>query len=275
MKNAGNSIYNCGIYLRLSREDYLKKDESSSISSQRLIITDFGKHNGLNIVEEYVDDGYSGGNFDRPSFNRMLEDIEKGKINCVITKDLSRLGREMYGTGRYIEEYFSERNVRYIAINDSFDSLIGDSMLGIRLSVNDLYLRDISKKVRSAFRVKQQNGDYIGTSACYGYKKDPENHNHLIVDEPAAKIVRYIFKLCLENLGGRNIANRLNELKIPTPNVYKNNISFLKRHKETYWTRETVSYILKNRMYVGDMVQHTYEKISYNSKKYVKLMQKI
>ena len=274
MKNAGNSIYNCGRYLRLSREDFLKKDESSSISSQRLIITDFAKHNGLNIVEEYVDDGYSGGNFDRPGFSKMIEDIEKGKINCVITKDLSRLGREMYGTGRYIEEFFSEKNVRYIAINDSFDSLIGDSMLGIRLSVNDLYLRDVSKKVRTAFRVKQQNGEYIGTSPCYGYIKDPQDNHHLIIDEQAAKVVRYIFKLCLENQGGRSIANKLNALNIPSPNVYKKNVSFLKNHKNTYWTRATISHILKNRMYVGDMVQHTYEKVNYNSKKLRKVADK-
>ena len=166
----GNKIYNCAEYLRLSKEDELKKDESSSIQSQRLIIEAFARHNNLKIVEEYVDDGYSGGNFDRPAFNRMIEDIEKGKINCVITKDLSRLGREMYKTGKYIEEYFLEHDVRYIAINDSYDSNIGDSMLGLRLGVNDLYLRDVSKKVRSSFRVKQEKGEYIGSFPCYGVK---------------------------------------------------------------------------------------------------------
>ena len=143
--------YLCGSYTRLSKEDDNDvSDESSSISSQKLIITSFAKFNGLNIVKEYVDDGYSGGNFERPGFEEMIADIEAGKINCVITKDLSRLGREMYKTGNYIEQYFLEKGIRYIAINDSFDSNIGDSMLGIRLSVNDLYLRDISKKVRTS-----------------------------------------------------------------------------------------------------------------------------
>ena len=143
----GNQIYKCADYLRLSKDDLGKSDESSSISSQRMIINSFAKYNGLNLVKEYIDDGYSGGNFERPGFTEMIQDIENGLINCVITKDLSRLGREMYGTGKYIEEFFLEHNVRYIAINDSYDSLIGDSMLGLRLGVNDLYLRDVSKKV--------------------------------------------------------------------------------------------------------------------------------
>ena len=190
-----NKIYNCAEYLRLSKDDLGKNDESSSIQSQRLIIEGFAKHNNLKIVEEYVDDGYSGGNFDRPAFTRMIEDIESGKINCVITKDLSRLGREMYKTGNYIEEYFLEHDVRYIAINDSYDSNIGDSMLGIRLGVNDLYLRDISKKVRSSFRVKQERGEYIGSFPCYGYIKNPDDKHKLIVDQNAAKIVKKILKI--------------------------------------------------------------------------------
>ena len=143
--------YICGAYDRLSDADN-KVDESSSIQSQKIIIDSFAKFNNLKIYKHYVDDGYSGGNFDRPAFQEMIEDIEACKINCVITKDLSRLGREMYKTGKYIEEYFLERGVRYIAINDSYDSNIGDSMLGIRLSVNDLYLRDVSKKVKTALR---------------------------------------------------------------------------------------------------------------------------
>lgn len=121
----GNTIYNCASYERISKEDRLRGDESSSIKSQRMIIDSYARHNNLNIVEEYVDDGYSGGNFDRSAFKRMVEDIMAGKINCVITKDLSRLGREMYKTGQYIEEFFLEHNVRYIAIHDSFDLMLG------------------------------------------------------------------------------------------------------------------------------------------------------
>lgn len=162
--------YLCAGYDRLSDADN-KNDESSSIQSQKMIIDSFAKFNNLNIVKHYIDDGYSGGNFDRPEFQEMIKDIENGKINCVITKDLSRLGREMYKTGKYIEEYFLEHGVRYIAINDSYDSNIGDSMLGIRLSVNDLYLRDVSKKVKTSLRAKQNRGDYIGSFPLYGYKK--------------------------------------------------------------------------------------------------------
>ena len=138
-----NKKINCASYLRLSKEDIRNNDESSSISSQRMIIESFAKFNGFNIKKEYVDDGYSGGNFDRPGFQEMIKDIEAGLINCVITKDLSRLGREIYNTGSYIEQYFIEKNVRYISINDSYDSTIGDSMLGIRLGVNDLFERYI------------------------------------------------------------------------------------------------------------------------------------
>ena len=152
--------YICGAYDRLSDADN-KVDESSSIQSQKIIIDSFAKFNNLKIYKHYIDDGYSGGNFDRPGFQEMISDIEKGKINCVITKDLSRLGREMYKTGKYIEEYFLEKGIRYIAINDSYDSNIGDSMLGIRLSVNDLYLRDVSKKVKTSLRAKQNRGDYM------------------------------------------------------------------------------------------------------------------
>lgn len=267
MNRENNDVYRCGIYLRLSREDLLKKDESSSIASQRMIIKSFAEHNNFNIVSEYADDGYSGGNFDRPAFKKLIDDIEKGVINCVITKDLSRFGRELYNTGKYIEDYFAEKNIRYIAINDSYDSLVGDSMLGVRLSVNDLYLRDASKKVKASFKAKMEKGEFLGSSACYGYKKDPNDHHHLIIDPPAAKIVKYIFKLALEGLGGRSIANHLNELNIQTPNAYKNNVSFLSKHPKTYWTHVTVNYILHNRTYVGDLVQHTCEKVSYNSKK--------
>lgn len=265
-----NKIYNCAEYLRLSKDDLGKNDESSSIQSQRLIIEGFAKHNNLKIVEEYVDDGYSGGNFDRPAFTRMIEDIESGKINCVITKDLSRLGREMYKTGNYIEEYFLEHDVRYIAINDSYDSNIGDSMLGIRLGVNDLYLRDISKKVRSSFRVKQERGEYIGSFPCYGYIKNPEDKHKLIVDPVASKVIKLIYQLCLEGFGITRICKKLTDEKIPIPIVYKKEPrGLLVTENDGFgiWKNSTVRNILKSQMYIGNMVQHTHEKISYNQKK--------
>lgn len=261
--------YICGAYDRLSDADS-KTDESSSIQSQKIIIDSFAKFNNLKIYKHYVDDGYSGGNFDRPAFTEMINDIESKKINCVITKDLSRLGREMYKTGKYIEEYFLEKGIRYIAINDSYDSNIGDSMLGIRLSVNDLYLRDVSKKVKTSLRAKQNRGDYIGSFALYGYKKDPNDKHKLIVDEEIRHIIELIYDLTLEGKSPNKIAEHLTLKKIPIPIVNKQeprakNIT----ENEGYgiWKRQTITGILTNQMYIGNMVQNTHNKISYNSKK--------
>ena len=261
--------YICGAYDRLSDADN-KTDESSSIQSQKIIIDSFAKFNNLKIYKHYVDDGYSGGNFDRPGFQEMIKDIESGKINCVITKDLSRLGREMYKTGKYIEEYFLEKGVRYIAINDSYDSNIGDSMLGIRLSVNDLYLRDVSKKVKTSLRAKQNRGDYIGSFPLYGYKKDPSDRHKLIVDEDVRYVIELIYDLALEGYSPNKIAESLTLKKIPIPIVHKKE----PRAKDVtendgygIWKRQTVFGILTNQMYIGNMVQNTHNKISYNSKK--------
>jgi len=269
-----NKLVRCGSYSRLSKEDMLRKDESSSISSQKMIINSFAKFNNLEIVEEYVDDGYSGGNFNRPAFQRMIQDIESGLINCVITKDLSRLGRELYKTGDYIEEYFTSKGVRYIAINDSYDSLIGDSMLGIRLGVNDLYLRDVSKKVKSSIRIKQESGEYIGSFAPYGYKKDPNDRHHLIIDEEAATVVRMMYQLALEGYGMNTICHRLTNLGYPIPIVYKNDPrakNVTDNHGLGIWKHSTVKGILTSQMYIGHMVQHTYIKHSYRSKKLTKV----
>lgn len=261
--------YLCAGYDRLSDADN-KTDESSSIQSQKLIIDSFAKFNNLTIVKHYVDDGYSGGNFERPAFQEMIKDIEAGKINCVITKDLSRLGRELYKTGSYIEEYFLEKGIRYIAINDSFDSNIGDSMLGIRLGVNDLYLRDVSKKVRSSFRVKQNKGDYIGSIPLYGYTKDPDDKHKLIIDEEVVPTIELIYDLALDGITIQKIAETLTLRKVPIPIVHKKESrasSVTENDGYGIWKRQTVKNILTNEMYIGNMVQNTYTKISYNSKK--------
>ena len=269
-----NRRLKCAGYFRLSKEDERHNDESSSISSQRMIVQSFAKFNNFEIVREYVDDGYSGGNFDRPGFKEMIEDIESGKINCVITKDLSRLGREMYKTGTYIEEYFLEYDVRYIAINDSYDSLLGDSMLGIRLGVNDLYLRDVSKKVLSSIRMKQEKGHYIGSFACYGYKKDPNDRHHLIIDEEAANVVKKIYNYALQGYGLNSISNKLTEEQIPIPIVYKKESrGKLVTDNDGYgiWKHGTIKNILTSEMYIGNMVQHTYKKQSYRSKRLIRI----
>ena len=261
--------YLCAGYNRLSDTDN-KNDESSSIQSQKMIIDSFAKFNNFQIIKHYVDDGYSGGNFDRPGFKEMIEDIEQGKINCVITKDLSRLGREMYKTGNYIEEYFREHGVRYIAINDSYDSTVGDSMLGIRLSVNDLYLRDVSKKVKTSLKAKQTKGDYIGSFPRYGYKKDPNDKHKLIVDEEVRYVVELIYDLALEGKSPRKIAEILTLKKISIPIVYKGEPrgkNITENDGFGIWKRQTVKDILTSEMYIGNMVQNTFNKVSYNSKK--------
>lgn len=262
--------WKCGGYERLSQADFLKKDESSSIESQRLIIKSFCSFNKMELVEEYVDDGYSGGNFDRPNFKRMISDIEAGKINCVITKDLSRLGREIYETGNYIEDYFAQKNIRYIAINDGYDSLNGDSMLPVRLSMNDYVLRDGSKKVITSLRERQRAGKYIGSFPRYGYLKDKLDHHHLVPDPKASIIVRRIFKMALAGNSPNKIAHQLTIEKIPIPIVYKREPRAAQvKENDGYgiWKPQTIRDILKSEMYIGNMVQNICNKIRYNSKK--------
>lgn len=269
-----NHMYKVAAYERLSREDD-RKEESSSIESQRMIIESFAKFNNFIIIKHYSDDGFTGSNFDRPGFERLKKDIEAKKIDCVIVKDLSRLGREMYLTGSYIEQYFLSRNVRFIAINDGYDSLIGDSMLGIRLSVNDMYLRDTSKKIRSSLDAKRKNGDYIATYAKYGYMKDPQNTKHLIIDPNTAPIVKDMFKWASEGLGVNKIATKLTEMQIPVPHIYKKEFRSTANSDlnqgNGVWRPQTVKDILIDEMYLGHMIQGKWKRLSYNSKKLVTL----
>ena len=269
-----NRSYIVGAYERLSREDD-RKEESSSIESQKMIIESFVKFNNFAIYKHYSDDGYTGSNFNRPGFEELKRDIEAKKVNCVIVKDLSRLGRELYLTGSYIEEYFLSKNVRFIAINDGYDSLVGDSMLGIRLSVNDMYLRDTSKKIRSSFDAKRKNGDYIGSFAVYGYMKDPKNPKRLVIDENVAKYVRMMFEWAYDGDGTSTIAGRLTEMKIPVPYIYKNDNRPHARSElnegNGIWRPQTIKSILTNKMYLGHMIQGRWKKLSYNSKKLVEL----
>ena len=262
--------YKCGDYLRLSKEDLLKKDESTSIESQRMIIESFCKYHNLELIDEYVDDGYSGGNFERPAFKRMIEDIESGKINCILTKDFSRLGRELYQTGSYIEDYFNEKGIRYISINDGYDSLDGDNMISMKLTYNDYTLRDTSKKIKSAFIVRQKKGEYIGSIPKYGYLKDPTNHHRLVVDPVASLIVKRIFNMAYVGNSCYKIATILTNEKIPIPIVYKKeNRGALVTENDGrgIWKPQTIRSILTSEMYIGNMVQNTYNKVRYNSKK--------
>ncbi|RHN85961.1 DUF4368 domain-containing protein [Coprobacillus sp. AM23-2] len=209
-------IYNTALYLRLSRDDELQ-GESSSITTQRSMLRLYAKEHHLNVIDEYIDDGWSGTNFERPSFQRMIEDIEAGKINCVVTKDLSRLGRNYIMTGQYTELYFPSHNVRYIAIDDGVDSEKGESEIApFKNIINEWVARDTSRKVKSAFKTKFVEGAYYGAYAPLGYKKHPDIKGKLLVDEETKWIVEKIFSLAYQGYGSAKITKILREEKVPT-----------------------------------------------------------
>ncbi len=271
MRSTNRKKYLVGAYTRLSREDD-HRDESSSIESQKMIIESFAKFNNLIISKYYSDDGFTGSNYNRPGFELLKQDIENETINCVIVKDLSRLGRELYETGIYIEEYFLTKNVRFIAINDGYDSLVGDAMLGIRLSVNDLYLRDTSKKIRSTFDVKRKKGDYIASFPKFGYKRNPNNPKRLIPDPISSKYVKQIFEWASSGAGTTVISRRLTEARVPIPSIYSKR--YVSKNEELnkgtgIWRPQTVRQILSDKMYLGHMIQGRFRKLSYNSEKII------
>lgn len=258
----GEAIWRTALYARLSRDDG-DKPESDSIANQRKLLERFFAGQAqMELVDFYSDDGYTGYNFDRPDFQRMVLDIEAGKVNCVVVKDLSRFGRNYIDVGYYLERWFPKRGVRFIALGDAIDSEKGayDISLPVKNVVNEQYARDISRKVRSSFQVKQQNGEFIGAFASYGYRKDPEDHNRLLIDPPAAAVVRRIFTLYEQGMGKIRIAKLLNEEKIPCPSEYKR-LNGEKYHNgqrlggTSYWTYATIHRILKNQMYTGRMEQ--------------------
>ena len=268
-------FYNVAVYLRLSRDDESDGGaESNSIRSQRDMIRSFiRKQDDMEIYDIYVDDGWSGANFDRPSFRRMMEDIEAGHVDCVIVKDLSRFGRDYIEAGRLIQKTFPAFSVRFIALNDNFDSLTADFnektlVLPVKNFVNDAYCSDISKKVRSHQQVKREKGDFIGAFAVYGYRKDPENINRLLVDEYAAGIVKKIFawKIAgLSNLDGMGI---LSPMEYKKSQREKFSTGFV-THVKAKWSAVAVKRILTNELYTGMMVQGKNEKVSHKVKRSV------
>lgn len=265
------SMIRAAAYERLSREDD-RSNESTSIESQKMIIESYAKAHGFRIIVHYSDDGFTGSNFHRPAFQQLIQAIEKKAINCVIVKDLSRLGRELYETGSYIEAYFLSKNIRFIAINDGYDSLQGDLMLGIRLSVNDMYLRDTSKKIRSSLDIRRKKGEYIANYAKYGYKKDPQDSKKLIIDPITAPIVQQIFQWASQGLGSTIIAQRLTEQAIPIPSIYKKenrHYTTINGNEKGIWRAQTIRNILQDEMYLGHMVQGRWKKASYRSKKLI------
>lgn len=255
------------LYIRLSREDG-DKGESVSIANQRLLLEDFvNSRDDLCLFSTYIDDGYTGTNFQRPNFMRMISDIEDKKIQCVVVKDLSRLGRNMPKVSEYINDYFPSRKVLFISINDGINKNYYDTdtsedmMIDIKNMFNGFYPKDISKKVRSTFRAKQGKGQFIGAFASFGYVKSADDHNHLEIDEYAAGIVRRIFGMYLGGMGQNTIAKVLNSEGIPCPSEYKKQCGLNYRNSNrlgstSYWTYSTIRNILKNEMYIGNMVQN-------------------
>ena len=266
MKGNGTKI--TALYCRLSQDDGNVGD-SMSIQSQKAILEKYAMEIGKIAYSFYVDDGYSGTNFQRPSFQRMIADIEDGKIDTVITKDLSRLGRNYLESGAYIEVFFPQHHVRYIAVNDGVDSEQngGLDITPFKNILNEFYSRDISKKVKSGKHIRALEGKFMGTTAPFGYRKDPQDKNHLIVDETTAPTVRLLFSLALEGYGTNRIGKVLYERKIPKPSYYKQ--EFFSQHdtgSDDYWydwKQEVITRILRNPVYKGGMYVHTTSKPTF------------
>lgn len=277
-------VWNVAAYTRLSREDG-DKEESNSIGSQKEMIRDFVlRRPDMVIVHEYVDDGYSGVNFDRPGFREMLEDIQSRKIDCIICKDLSRFARNYIDSGRYLEKIFPIMGVRFIAINDNYDSCgersQSDSLIvPFKNLINDAYCKDISMKIRSQLDIKRKMGDFIGSFCTYGYRKSPENKNKLLIDEEAAQVVEIIFRLRLQGMSNSRIADRLNSMGILTPMDYKKSKGLKFRsgfrvNEQGLWSAMTIRRILTNEVYIGTLIQHKRGTPNYKVKKTIQYEEK-
>ena len=263
------STYKAALYMRLSKDDD-GTSESASITTQRKMLRSYAADQGFQVFDEYVDDGWSGTNFDRPDFKRMIADIEAGKVNLVLTKDLSRLGRDYITAGQYTEIYFPSKGVRYIAINDGYDS---DSpytdIAPFKNVINEMYARDTSKKIRSAFTTKMRDGAYIAAFAPYGYQKDPADKNHLVVDTQSGEIVKQIFRLAANGALPIEIARTLNAQGTPSPAVYRcmthEELDVNQYSQRQEWTSATITKMLRNVVYLGHTAQGKTTKVSFKS----------
>ncbi len=268
--------YKAAKYVRLSYADE-KDRESNSVINQSQLIDEFLKDKpDIEVVSEKIDDGYSGIIFDRPAFQEMMNDISSGKINCVIVKDLSRLGREYIETGRYLRRIFPAYGVRFIAINDNIDTLkdsnTDDLTMSIKNIMNDSYCRDISVKTRSALETKRNNGNYVGACTVYGYKKDEKNKNHLVIDEYASKIVQDIFRMKIEGISAARIADELNRMGVLSPIKYKKNKGLphpsggYADKDNAKWSATTIIRILKDETYTDVLLQGKQNTYNYKLK---------
>ena len=279
-----SDTYRVAMYLRLSQDDekYDKdfKAESNSISNQRLQIQDYiDKNEEMELAGEYVDDGYSGINFERPAFKEMMEDVITGSINCIIVKDLSRFGRDYIDSGRYLQRVFPSLDIRFIALNDNYDSFTASEteknlVIPFKNFINDNYCRDTSAKVRSVCKVKRKQGQFISNYAPYGYEKDEEDKHKIVIDKEVEYVVRKIFSMKLEGYSSYSIAKHLNDNGIPSPMEHKKAKGI--RYKTGFstkavakWDTPAVNRILINEIYIGTLQQGKREKINYKLDKVV------
>ncbi|MFG6395447.1 MAG: recombinase family protein [Lachnospiraceae bacterium] len=244
------------LYCRLSKDDGTN-NESMSISTQKTMLKDYAKRNGFLNCQFYVDDGYSGTNYDRPAFRQLIEDIQDGEVSTLITKDLSRLGRNYLETGTYIEVFFPNHNVRYITINEGVDSIDNAQMdiTPFRNIINEMYAKDTSRKIKSALHARKMQGKYMATTAPFGYQKDEKDHNHLVIDEVTAPIVELIFSIAEEGVGLHTICNRLRKAKVIKPSFYKKEMfeRYTDEEKMYDWDTAYVSKILHDPVYAGNL----------------------
>ena len=261
------------LYCRLSRDDGMDGD-SNSVANQKRLLSQKAKEMGLSNTKYYVDDGYTGTNFSRPGFQQMLSDIEMGFVTAVMVKDLSRLGRDYVSVGNYTDSYFPDHGVRFIAVNDSIDSEEGESEIApFKNILNEMYARDISKKIRSSHRLRGNMGEPL-SQPPYGYQKSPENKKKWIIDPEAAEIVKSIFKMCLDGKGNETIARILQEQKVLVPMAYWQSKGLPRGGKKTQpnpyrWCKTTVQKILSQQEYCGDVINFkTYSKSFKNKRRY-------
>lgn len=267
--------YKAALYCRLSVDDG-NFGGSVSIETQKILLEQYCKDHKITDYKFYCDDGCSGTNFDRPSFKKMLSDIDEGKINLVIVKDLSRFGRNYVEAGMYVQR-FTDSNIRFIAADDNYDSLVNsdDLLFPIKNVVNEMYARDVSKKTKAAKKAKARDGQFIGSKAPFGYKIDPNDRHHLIVDEPAAQVVKRIFRLASEGVGYNKMAKIFREEKVLTPIAYfnLNNPDYFKSdywRKEFDWLVTSIRAILNNEVYLGKLVYGKQRNKSMKSKEKVR-----
>lgn len=269
------------IYCRLSKEDYDKineGDESESITNQKMLLTDYAINHGYYIHDIYVDEDYSGLYHDRPAFDRLIQDAKLKKFNIILAKTQSRFTRNMEHAEKYLHNVFPLLGIRFIGVVDGVDSSMKSNKKARQINglINEWYSEDLSDNIRAVFREKMSKGQFIGSFACYGYKKDPVDHHKIIIDEAAATVVKRIFQYCCNGYGVNYIAKKLSEDNIPTPTIYKQlqglkfyNPNDTAAQKDHLWSTTTIKRILNNEMYTGMLIQGREKKLSYKSKKVV------